>query len=334
MKEPTSPASLRRTLVLGAVGAGSVLVAAPATSVAEPDPAGLVTLCSGTAGPVTVPGDLVVPAGESCLLEGTTVLGDVDVRAGGDLIAEDGAVLAGAVLVRADAYLEVRKASVEGQTDLRGSYGGFVDQATLEGVDARNTGFYYAESTTQGGYHGVHTETSLESTWVSGDVTTRQGAFIDLDDTVVTGEVDVRNTDEGSLVCSSEVDGHVLIRGASAGVVQLGAGIYPDCAGNVFAGDVELRAHRTDDGAFVGGNVVRGDLVCTGNDPAPAGAENRVRGDMAGQCAAMEPVGSFLARPGAAARGGETGELIQERSLRAREHARQSGTVEITSQQG
>src|SRR5699024_2084291 len=53
-------------LAAAAMLAGTALTTLPAQ-------ADLITRCSGTAGPVTVPGDLVVPRAASCTLTGTVV---------------------------------------------------------------------------------------------------------------------------------------------------------------------------------------------------------------------------------------------------------------------
>src|SRR5690606_10544367 len=121
------------------------------------------------------------------LLQGTLVQGDVDVRAGANLVADDGARIEGDVLVRADAYVEVVDGAVAGQTELRRAFGGYGDGASLAGVDVRNSGFFYTVDTTKADYTAVNSETSLESAWVAGDLTTRGGLLTDVHDTVVTG---------------------------------------------------------------------------------------------------------------------------------------------------
>src|SRR5699024_2745988 len=161
---------------------------------------------------------------------------------------EDEAVIRGGALVRKGAYLEIQDARVNSHLDLRGSYGVFADRATLGFVETRNSGFFHAEETTQQAYHGINTQASWESAWAEGDVTTRQSEYIDINDSVVTGGLEIRNSEEGSVVCSSEIDGPVLIQGTSGGVVQVGVGSYPDCAGNVFADDLDIRANRTSEG--------------------------------------------------------------------------------------
>src|SRR5690625_1712902 len=101
MKTPTTG-----VLTVAAVAAAGMFTAVPAS-------ADLVTRCIGTAGEVTVPGDLVVPPGETCDLTGTTVDGDVRVRAGSDLIG-DGVSITGDVIGAGDAYIDLVGSEVAG----------------------------------------------------------------------------------------------------------------------------------------------------------------------------------------------------------------------------
>ena len=94
----------RRTAVkLTTVSAAAVIVAVIAAAPAAQ--ADLVTHCIGTGGAVTVPNDLLVPAGESCALTGTTITGNVRVAAGANLVVTGGHV-SGEVQVAADGYLD------------------------------------------------------------------------------------------------------------------------------------------------------------------------------------------------------------------------------------
>lgn len=325
------------TITLAAVAAGA-LVAAAAPAVATnasspPEPTGLVTLCSGVADPVVVPGDLRVPAGESCVLDGTTVMGDVDVRPGANLVLEANATIGGDVLTRSDAYLEVNSGQVEGESQFRQAFGGYFSGATLGAVDARNTGFVYALDSQQAGQVSINTETVFQSAWIEGDVDTRGGVLTDLEDTVVTGDLSIRTSQAGALICGSEVDGAALISGGEGGMVQLGAGPQANCGLNVFGADVQLNDNISETGVHIGGNVIRGDLACSDNAPEPTGAENRVRGQSTGQCAQLEAAGGESARshdPLAEQRAA-TEQLIQERSGQAREQATLMGRAELST---
>src|SRR5699024_12254612 len=63
-----------------ATSATAFLAVGGVTVMAAPAQADLVTTCSGHGGAITLPTDLVVPTGESCYLDGTTVQGDVTVN--------------------------------------------------------------------------------------------------------------------------------------------------------------------------------------------------------------------------------------------------------------
>ena len=56
---------------------------------------------------------------------------------------------------------------------------------------------------------------------------------------------------------------------------------------NYFGGNVTISDNVG--GVDVTGNIVRGDLTGEGNDPAPTGDDNRVRGEAGGQFAELEP---------------------------------------------
>jgi hypothetical protein len=51
----------------------------------------------------------------------------------------------------------------------------------------------------------------------------------------------------------------------------------------VFAGSVALVDNVGP--SYISDNVIRGALVCTGNDPAPVASSTRIRGGAIGQCA-------------------------------------------------
>jgi hypothetical protein len=71
----------RRTALLAALVATGLLTAASTAQAAED------TVCVSALGPVTVPGDLIVPEGQVCDLAGTRVLGDTKVEDAAELYA-------------------------------------------------------------------------------------------------------------------------------------------------------------------------------------------------------------------------------------------------------
>lgn len=259
-------------------------VAGPLVAI-SPAEAALTTACRGTAGAVTVPGDLVVPAGASCELTGTSVDGNVTVRRGATLLM-DGVDVAGNLVVQADAYAEATSSTVEGTTRLAQSFGLVVEDSTLEGAVTSNIGgfFYATTSTVEGNVRSTSAETVLESSVVEGSVNADGDTLTDFYDSQVDGNVTVGAVVSGSAFCSSEVDGRLAVR-ASEGLVSLGSASDPDC-GSTYVGDgLVLRDNLG--GVELFGTIVRGATQCVGNDPAPIGARNRFRGGATGQCAAL-----------------------------------------------
>lgn len=328
---PSRPTPDRRRALLAMAGVAG-LAAGPATaSVADVGTTDLETWCTGVAGPVTVPSDLVVPAGETCLLDGTVIQGDADVRRGASLITDNGAVLEGDLLVRREAYLEVIDGTVQGETQLRQAFGGYAEGSSLGAVDVRNSGFFHASDSDLEDHLSRNSETALESVRVSGGVDARGDLMSDLQDTVVTGDLTVQRAELGSLICNSEIDGTADVR-TSNGVVQVGGDSpYADCGTNVFGTDLALRANSTEGGTTVSDAIIRGDLVCATNEPAPVGGGNRVRGEATGQCADLQPGdgGPRLGASTQADRHGETVATIQERSVAARQQAHAVGSANL-----
>ena len=111
-------------LATSAVTAASVVLLAPAAN------ADLVTYCVGDGGAVTVPGDLFVPPGESCSLDGTTVNGNVRVADGANLVVTGGRFNRD-VQVASDGYFDATSTTVTGQVVLAsGGFGVFVRDTT------------------------------------------------------------------------------------------------------------------------------------------------------------------------------------------------------------
>ncbi|PSL00766.1 hypothetical protein CLV63_101242 [Murinocardiopsis flavida] len=270
---------------LAAVG-GSVAL----TALASPAVADLVTYCDGVGGAVTVPGDLVVAKGKSCDLTGTTVDGNVTVRSGADLVVEDG-TFKGTVAVAQDGYLDAVNTSVAGNVTARGAFGTYLDGSTL-GQNVRavaadggiETGalFLYG-SEVKGGLSAATGNLFAESTGVGGKVSADGVGFADIYDSAVDGGLTVKGAAEGSVVCASEVHGNAAYSGNSA-TVQIGSdGPQSSCGDTSYwGGNVAITDNTAD--IHVNGNIIRGDLTASGNDPvALKGADNRVRGTVGGE---------------------------------------------------
>lgn len=287
---------MKITSVFGTVLAAGVVLAA---STASPASADLVTRCIGTAGAVTVPGDLVVPAGEACTLTGTTVEGTVRVRAGADLVVLD-ATFKDAVVVAPDGYFDATTSSITGTVTSRG-FGVYLDRSELgrhvHGRAAAGTPtFTYLAGSSVAGRVDVRTgDLLLDSTQVGGHVSGTGSNFVDVINSTVSGALTVQDNSEGATVCTSEVDGDAHFTG-NAGV-QLGVGdLLSSCTdgANYFGSTVHI-ADNTD-GVSVSHNIIRGDLTGTGNDPAPTGGDNRIRGNATGQFADLAPQAQARAR--------------------------------------
>lgn len=286
---------MNRCKMAAAVTAGCLVTTVGVTVSATPASAALTTRCDGEAGPVTVPGDLVVPAGRSCTLNGTVILGAVRVSPGADLLL-DQARIEGPVAVRADGYLDAFESSLQGVVRAREAYGVVLDASSVgagfsgRGVgDPSTGGFFFGQDSELGGDLDVRDgEVYLAGSAVRGSVTSINNAFADVLDSTLTGDITVTDTSEGGAFCASEVDGDALYQ-RNAGPLQLGGdGPLADCDGvSYWGGDVTVSDNTG--GVLVGGNIVRGDLTGAGNDPAPTGEDNRVRGQLGGQFVDLQP---------------------------------------------
>jgi hypothetical protein len=246
---------------------------------------------------VTVPGDLFVPAGESCELTDVTVTGNTTVRADANLILTT-STLGGTLTVQGNGFANLTSSSVAGATRLNSGFGLYTEGGTLGGnLTVAGGGFAYSTGTAfAGGITSTNGETYLRSTRVARNLSTTGDLLTDLYDSVIGGKVTVADATLGSVVCISEIDGDVAFSGAAdGGVLQIGAAApLAGCGFDVFAGGLSLTGNHTP--ATVSDNVVRGALACADNDAAPTGSGNRLRGGGTGQCAELAaPAGSTAA---------------------------------------
>lgn len=258
--------------------------------------AAFTTRCVGEGGAVTIPGDLVVPAGEACVLAGTTIQGDVRVNAGADLVVVDGTI-EGGVTVRQDAYFDASTTSVGGAVKARNSFGNLLTGSSVQGAvtttsSSGDFGFLVVTDSALGDrVRATGGALDLVSSTAAAQVQGLEAEFTDVVDSVVEGDLRVAANELGSVVCDSEVYGAATFTDNTTGV-QLGGtradqGLG-DCEGaNYFGADVTV--DRTQGGVVVVDNIVRGDLAGTGNSPAPVGEGNRVRGELRGQFRDLQP---------------------------------------------
>ncbi len=262
-----------RNIAITTAAAGLVA----ALGFAAPAQADLTTYCDGVASDVTVPGDLVVDAGNSCELTNVTVSGNATVEEDANLLL-DGSAVEGDLEVNDNGFVDAIDTSVTGATSLAAAYGAYAEGTSLDGsVDVMDAGFFYSVDSTHGdSVTSANGETFLENGWVTSDLSTDGDVLTDVYDTVVEGDVAVSGSEQGSVFCLSEVDGDASFSGNSD-ILQVGASApLSGCGFNVFGGNLSITDNTAE--AQVTDNVVRGDLTCSGNDPLPVVADNRVRG--------------------------------------------------------
>lgn len=280
MKKSMTAALATTALIAGGAAFGT-LGAAPAN-------ADLVTQCRGTAGEVTVHGDLVVPADATCELTGTTVTGDVRVRQGANLIGE-GVSIEGRVTGAADAYVDLVDSAVAGDLRLNSAYGAVVEGS---GIDGRVTsrageeapvGFVYAIGADLGENLVARAgEVYVENSVVAGTVNSREAVYTDIYDTFIDGRLVVGENVEGSMLCAVVVQGNSRITG-NAGAVQVGSdGPVADCDGVSYWGG-NVRVDANSGGVVIDDNIINGTVQLADNTPtAQVGEDNQVRGGING----------------------------------------------------
>jgi hypothetical protein len=281
---------MRRTAAkLAAVTA--VVTAAALTVAPTSASADLVTHCVGTGGAVTVPNDLLVPAGQSCALTGTTITGNVSVAAGANLVVAGGRI-SGEIQVAADGYLDAGDTTVGGGIDLAsGGYGVFLKDTGTGSITVRakgsatNDSFLFAENAAvDGTVTAAAGEIRLDrGTEVTGNVSSTGSYYTDVHDSFVDGTLSVLNSGTGSVVCGSAVRGRATFAG-NLGGVQLGPnGTLAGCASGGYWGR-DVSVSNTTGGVTVDDNIIDGKLTTTANTPAAkVAANNRIRGGVAGE---------------------------------------------------
>ncbi|HEV7974179.1 hypothetical protein [Amycolatopsis sp.] len=270
------------SVVAAASSLGLVAFAAPAS-------AGLTTHCVGDAGAVTVPGDLLVPAGKSCVLDGTKVTGEVTVEPGANLVVTGGD-FAKSVRVADDGFFDALGTTVRGNVVLADAYGTFLAGGLVHG-SVQVTAPAHPERVTYAFASGAHVkgdvtatagEIFAENSLLDKKVTGTGVSYVDLDGVVVGGDLAVSGAALGSVFCGGEVYGDAVYT-TNSGKLQIGAdGPVTVCAeASYWGGDLTISGNTAE--VRVGNNIVRGDLAGTDNAPAPTGEGNRVRGTVSGQ---------------------------------------------------
>ncbi|UFU03913.1 hypothetical protein LQF12_04700 [Ruania suaedae] len=325
-----------KRILAGALGA--VALASTTMLTAMPASAALTTRCVGEGGAVTVPGDLVVPSGQTCLLSGTTVAGDVRVAQGADLIASE-ATFEGRVVGAADAYVELTDSSVAGEVRLVDAFGGLIERSEVsERVLVRENSSDYtfalvlesdlgADLVARGG------EVFVDQSQITGSVNSRDSRYTDVYASFVDGDVRVQTASAGSLLCQASVQGAAVLRD-NAGTVQIGAdGPGFPCEGGSYVGG-NVVAEGNTGGVYVDNVIINGRLRVAENDPAAViGDGVMARGGIVGE-STEEAAVSLMERSGRSAgpaqsRDQALQERVAERQGEARAEAEQAGAADL-----
>jgi hypothetical protein len=227
--------------------AAALLSAAPAAADPVPVPFAPDTTCTGSLGAITVPGKLVVPAGATCTLTGTRVLGSIEVGLNATLRASRTTV-SGDLLGNQARLISVTGASyVTGHTLL------------AKGVTATFSG-----STAFGG---------IELSENSGRATLTSA-------TVTDGSVDVTKNRGGATVHSNRVNANLLVEENAAGTSVRSNTIGDNLAVHKNTGGTVIASNRASDNIDCADNVP----APTGSGNV-AGADGN--GAKTGQCAGL-----------------------------------------------
>jgi hypothetical protein len=222
------------------------------------------TECIGTIGAVTV-GDVFVPDGKACRLDGTKVTGGVTVGAG--------------------SALETSRADIHDSLTLNSS-GRVLSDATIVQGDLVSTGTGIISLTNSMVVQQVtvqqNTTFSATGLVVGGNLKGTEVNRFDLTDGFVGGSFAADGAFGGSRFCGNKVFGNAEIRNSGAAIEIGGSG---SCAGNRFYENVTVQGNVAD--ITISNNNIRRDLNCVNNDPAPHGTGNTVTGGKLGQCATL-----------------------------------------------
>ncbi len=281
---------------LGSKIAASTATAALAiggvTLMAAPAQADLVTLCSGHGGAITLPTDLKVPAGASCLLDGTVIQGNVTVEDDANLHIIGGQV-DGEVTVSSGGYFDASDTTVDGDVVNAGSYGTYLEEGTsvagltAEAADgAANDGFVFVVGSSASSVDATVGEVYVTDSRLGG-VSASGVEYVDIFDSVVRGDLSVTDAASGGILADSEVIGDATYSGGN-GPVAIGAGEDEGFATSLNYIDGDLSVTGVSGGVYIDNNIVGGDLTATDNTPtAQVGDNNRVRGGIVTQEVAM-----------------------------------------------
>ncbi|QGQ19177.1 hypothetical protein GC089_07960 [Cellulomonas sp. JZ18] len=247
---------------------------------------------AGDAGPEggVVPGDLLVPAGEACVLWRVSVEGTATVEDGGRLSLGAGGVEGDVTAGPAASVLLTDGTTVYGGIAGRGAEVRVDDSVVVGDVTlAERGGLVVHDSSFSGSLTGEVREWALAGSVVAGDVDLRSWVSGDLGTSYVAGSVTMRrglqhvvqSAVQGHLtsdlaeqvrMCTSEVGGNLKVKNSRTDVVHVGASVGPldacyDDGDNPLDVTVGGSAWFMDNrhSVLLGTLTVAGDLGCWGN---------------------------------------------------------------------
>lgn len=258
--------------------------------VAAPSQAQTVT-CSSTLTDQTITATLVVPLGSQCELVNVVVDGRAEVQDFADLFMT-GSRIMGPLTVGNSSYAEAIDSRVDGMTTLSQSFGLNAQRTRFSRlVDGQNTMFVLSEDSTHwGGLRATGGQTVVNGGVVIGSIFTSGSEITDVFDTAVFGPITVAGAHYGSVLCHIGAALSVSVV-TSSSLVHVGtAETFANCGFNLM-GSLTIKDNIGADISIVG-NIIGGNLDCSGNDPGPFGQLNLVGGAKLGQCASLSPAPS------------------------------------------
>jgi len=246
--------ALRVPAVLAIAMLGS-LVVSPAAS-AAPLEVSAQTECTGTIGAETV-GSLVVPDGETCVLNGTTVEGSVTLGTGSSLITDDATITRNVIatkdpdrveLIDTDVLLNIFITGATGRITI-GTEGCAVDPAVGNNLVLRNN-----------------------------------RAPIAICQMTIGENLRLVNNKRSIGVFDNEVGNNLIARGNDGDALRLRDNVVGTSGG----GSIQIDDNNADKLILLVRNSATIHIDCDGNTPDPTGFDNSAGQGLTGQCATLD----------------------------------------------
>ena len=244
--------------------------------------------CSGTLEGKVVSGDLVVPTEAVCVLLGTTVRGDVRLDASATLEAAEARII-GNLRLAEYASGDLEDTRVGGNVDLRGTW------AHLDMFNGAIGGRVHVEDAERINLLGTTVEGNVRfersrlfvahGARIKGHVRVADVEFAAIVESRVSGNVVIERASDEARICGSRIAGQATLQGNSGEIIVGGGNPALRCDGSTFDGN--LRLLQNTGGGSVSNNIVRDNLICRDNDPAPSRGGNKVGGRTDVQCSTL-----------------------------------------------